>query len=266
MEEDVPHDDEHADIRGDDAEVLSNSQVASDGDEGPGCSPIRNTLSGVSQVFGAHEETDVESDYKVKTPPVWQKRRSPSPKEGTSSKESEESSSKEEQPTDEALHNKAWQRVQHMDTNFDAWWHKKIAKGLPGWVARDTMICDLPRHGKVQPNHPDPVGPPLDYMCECQVFKGVYMQCISLNGLHTLLSKGTFMPLQSNTPPQTEQDDDHSTCVKGRQLAKEDYQCLRGTPGLQSQFLPIQPQPNQRLHPGHRCGPPGGMQCSQGWA
>ena len=40
MEEDVPHDDEHADIHGDDAEVLSNSQVASDGDEDPGCSPI----------------------------------------------------------------------------------------------------------------------------------------------------------------------------------------------------------------------------------
>ena len=28
------------------------------------------------------------------------------------------------------------------------------------------------------------------------------MQCISLNGLHTLLSKGTFTPPHSNTPPE----------------------------------------------------------------
>ena len=32
------------------------------------------------------------------------------------------------------------------------------------------MICDLPEHGKTQPNHPDPVGPPLDYMVKCKVF------------------------------------------------------------------------------------------------
>ena len=25
----------------------------------------------------------------------------------------------------------------------------------------------------MQPNHPDPVGPPLDYMGECQVFDGI---------------------------------------------------------------------------------------------
>ena len=35
------------------------------------------------------------------------------------------------------------------------------------------MICDLPEHGKAQPNHPDPVGPPLDYMGKCQVFDGI---------------------------------------------------------------------------------------------
>ena len=35
------------------------------------------------------------------------------------------------------------------------------------------MICDLPKHGKMQPNHPDSVGPPLDYMGECQVFDGI---------------------------------------------------------------------------------------------
>ena len=29
---------------------------------------------------------------------------------------------------------------------------------------RDTKICDLPEHRKAQPNHPDLVGPPLDYI------------------------------------------------------------------------------------------------------
>ena len=32
------------------------------------------------------------------------------------------------------------------------------------------MICDLTEHSKAQPNHHDPVGPPLDYMVECRVF------------------------------------------------------------------------------------------------
>ena len=35
------------------------------------------------------------------------------------------------------------------------------------------MVCDLPKHGKAQPNHPDLVGPPLDYMGEHQVFDGI---------------------------------------------------------------------------------------------
>ena len=69
--------------------------MASDGDEGLGHSPMQNTLSGVSHVFGIHEETDVESNHEEKTPPVWQKWCQSSPKEETSSKESEESSSSE---------------------------------------------------------------------------------------------------------------------------------------------------------------------------
>ena len=89
------------------------------------------------------------------------------------SKELGESFSKEEQPTDEALHDKAWQQARQLDTNFDAWWCKKIAKGIAGCATRDTMICDLPEHGKAQPNHSDLVGPPLDYMGECQVFDGI---------------------------------------------------------------------------------------------
>ena len=96
------------------------------------------------------------------------------------SKESSESSSKEEQPSDEALHDKARQWAQQLDTNFNAWQRKKIAKGVAGWATRDTMICDLPEHGKVQPNHPDPVGPPLDYMHECQVFDGIRLDIYDL--------------------------------------------------------------------------------------
>ena len=119
--EEDPHDDEYTEICEGDAKVLSDGQVASDGDEGPGCSPIQNTLSGVSHIFGAYKETGIESDHEEKTPPARQKRCQPSPKEGTSSKQSEESSSEEEQPTNEALCDNAWQRTQHLDTNFDAW-------------------------------------------------------------------------------------------------------------------------------------------------
>ena len=36
-----------------------------------------------------------------------------------------------------------------------------------------TSISQVPKHGKTQPNHPNPVGPPLDYMGECQVFDGI---------------------------------------------------------------------------------------------
>ena len=171
MEEDAPCNDDYMEICGGNAEIFSNGQVASDGDEDPGCSPIRNTLSSVSHIFGSHEEIDVESDHEEKTPPVWQKWHQPSPKEETSSKESEVSSSEEEQPTNEALCNKAWQQAWHLDTNFNAWQCKKITKGFSGWVTRDTMICDLPKHGKVQPNHPDSVGPPLEYMHDCQVLR-----------------------------------------------------------------------------------------------
>ena len=64
-------------------------------------------------------------------------------------------------------------RAQQLDTNVDAWQHKKIAKGITGWATRDTMICDLPKHRKAQPNHPDPVGPPLDYIGEHQVFDSI---------------------------------------------------------------------------------------------
>ena len=59
--------------------------------------------------------------------------------------------------------------------------------------------------------------------------------------------------------PQTEQDHSHSTPVPGGQQAREDYQCLYETSGLLSQLPPLQPQPDQRLHPGHRCQSLGGV-------
>ena len=83
---------------------------------------------------------------------------------------SESSSSEEELPTDEALRDGARQKARLLDTCFDAWHHDKIANGIAGWVTRVTMICDLPKNGKTQPNHPNPMGPPLDYMGECWIF------------------------------------------------------------------------------------------------
>ena len=154
-------------------EVLSDGQTASDGNEGQGRAQIQNTLTRVSHIFGMHEETDAESNTEEKIQSILQKWCQPSPKEDTPSKDLSDSSSEEEQPTDEALRDKVRQWAQQLDTNFNAWRHKKIAKGVAGWAMRDTMICNLPKHRKVQPNHPDPVGPPLDYMGERQVFDGI---------------------------------------------------------------------------------------------
>ena len=51
---------------------------------------------------------------------------------------------------------------------------------------QDTMICDLPKHGKMQPNHPDPVGPPLDYMGECSVFDSIRLDLYNLCHFYAL--------------------------------------------------------------------------------
>ena len=126
-------------------ETSSDGQVASDGEEGQEHPHTQDTLTGISQVFSGHEDTDPESDPREKIQYIWQKWHPKSPKEDNPLKESSESSSSEEQPpTDEALHNEARQKVQLLDTHFDAWYHDKIAKGVAGWVTRDTMICDLP--------------------------------------------------------------------------------------------------------------------------
>ena len=108
------------------------------------------------------------------------------PQGGQPPKESSKSSSEEEPPTDKAPHDEARQRARQLDTHFDAWHRKKIAKGIMGWATRDTMICNLPKHGKMQPNHPDPVGLPLDYMRECQVFDGIQSDIYNLCRFYTL--------------------------------------------------------------------------------
>ena len=169
-------------------EVSSDGQVASDGKEGQWCPPIQDTLTGISQVFGMHEDTDSESGPGEKIQSSQRKWHQPSPKENTPPKDSSGSSSEEEQPTDKALRNKAQQRAQQLDTNFEAWQHKKIAKGIAGWATRDTMICDLlsmERH-----NHPDPVGPPLDYMGEHQVFNDIQSDIYDLCWFYTLGTTG----------------------------------------------------------------------------
>ena len=160
--------------------------MASDGKEGQECPQTQDTLTGISQVFGRHEDTDPESDPGEKIQPIWQKQHPKSPKEDSPLKASSESSSEEEPPTDEALCNKARKKAQLLDTHFNAWSRKKIAKGVAGWPTRDTMICDLPK----QPNHPDPVGPPLDYMGECQVFEGIRSNIYDLCRFYALGTTG----------------------------------------------------------------------------
>ena len=148
--------------------------MASDGKEGQECPHTQDTLTGISQVFGEHEDTDPESEPEEKIQSIWQKWCPESPKEDSPLKDSSGSSSSEEElPTNEALYDGARQKAQLLDTCFDAWHCDQIAKGVAGWVTRDTMICDLPKHGKTQPNHLDLVGLPLDYMGECQVFDGI---------------------------------------------------------------------------------------------
>ena len=94
-EEDTPCDDEEEEADKGDAEVLSDGQAASDGNEGQGHASIQNTLMGVSHIFGMHKETDAESDTEKKIQSIWQKWHPPSPKEDTPCKESSESSSEE---------------------------------------------------------------------------------------------------------------------------------------------------------------------------
>ena len=95
-------------------------------------------------------------------------------------------------PTDEALRDGARQKAQLLDTCFDAWHHDKIANGIMGWTTRDAMICDLPKHGKMQPNHPNSMGLPLDYMGECRVFNCIWSDLYDLCDFYVLEMTGNL--------------------------------------------------------------------------
>ena len=184
-------------------ETSSDGQVESDGEEGQECPHTQDTLTSISQVFSRHDYTDQESDPGEKIQSIWRKQCPKSPKEDSPIKESSESSSEEELPMDEALHDEARQKAQLLDTCFDAWHHNKIAKGIVGWATRDTMICDLPKHGKMQPNHPDPMGLPLDYMGECQVFDSIQSNIYDLCRFYALGMIGDLPEFPSPQEPVT---------------------------------------------------------------
>ena len=84
--------------------------------------------------------------------------------------------------------------MRHLETklgkNYSCLTHAsmlQITNNVVGWATRDTMICNLPEHGKTQPNHPDPVGLPLDYMVKCKVFDCIWS---NLYGLCTFYALG----------------------------------------------------------------------------
>ena len=127
----------------------------------------QDTPTGVSQLFGEHEDTNPESDSGEQVQTAWQRQHKDSPKKDSPKKDSSGlPSSEEELPTNEVLCNKASQKAQLLDMCFNAWCHNKIANNVAGWA----MICNLPEHSKTQPNHPNPMGLPLGYMVKCKVF------------------------------------------------------------------------------------------------
>ena len=88
-------------------ETSSDGQEASNGEDRQEHPHTQDTLTGVSQLFGEHEDTNPKSDPGEKVPSAQQKQHQNSPKEDSPQKDSSESSSsKEEPPTDEALHEK----------------------------------------------------------------------------------------------------------------------------------------------------------------
>ena len=154
-----------------------------------------------------------ESDPSEKVQSAQQKQHKDSPKEDSPKKNSSRLSSFTEEPlTNKALCDRARQKVWLLDTCFDAWHHDKIANSVMGWVTQDTMICDLPEHGMMQPNHPDPVGPPLDYMVECRVFDGIWLDLYDICHFYLLGTTGN--------PPEFPALWEPVTCSQVRDLLK----------------------------------------------
>ena len=74
------------------------------------------------------------------------------------------------------------------------------------------MICDLPKHGKMQPNHPNPMGSPLDYMGECQVFDSIQSDIYDMCCFYALGMTGN--------PPESPMPQEPVTHSQVRDLSK----------------------------------------------
>ena len=65
------------------------------------------------------------------------------------------------------------------------------------------MVCDLPENGKMQPNNPNPMEPPLDYMGECWVFDGIQSDIYDLCRFYTLGMTGDLPEFPTPWEPVT---------------------------------------------------------------
>ena len=70
-EEDIAGQDENAEADKGGVKTSSDGQVASDGEEGQECPQTQDTLTGISQVSGTHEDKDPESNPGEKVQPIW---------------------------------------------------------------------------------------------------------------------------------------------------------------------------------------------------
>ena len=180
-------------------ETSSDEQEVSESEDKQQHPHTQDTLTSVSHLFGEHYDTDPKSDSGEKVQTTWQRQHKDSPKDDSPKKDSSESpSSEEEPPTNEVLCDEARQKVWLLDTHFDAWHCDKITNNVTGRATRDTMNCNLPEHGKTQPNHPDPVEPPLGYMVKCKVFDCIRSDLYNLCHFYVLGMTGNppdFPPL-----------------------------------------------------------------------
>ena len=134
-EEDGAEEEDNAEESKGGIETSSDEQEASDGEDRQECPHTQDTITGVSQLFSKHEDTNPVSDAREKVQSAWQKQCQDSPKEDSPKKDSSRSSSFEEElPTKEALCDGARQNAQLLDTRFDAWHRNKIANSVMGWA------------------------------------------------------------------------------------------------------------------------------------
>ena len=116
-------------------ETLSDELEASEGEDKQEHPHTQDTLTGVSQLFSKHEDTNPKSNSGEKVQITWQRHCKDSPKDDSPKKDSSRlSSSEEEPPTDEVLCNEARQKAWLLDMHFDAWCCNKITNNVAGWA------------------------------------------------------------------------------------------------------------------------------------